>query len=141
MVRRTVIRQEIGRADVPVRIARRIVQIQVIRAAIRAIVASASHKRAKEPNTPDIAPYIPIFNFLCGDRLMAVHLRRRSPSAPLPRRYAAIGCSKKTDAPMYQYALPAELAKYKQSAPQFAPPLHLPPTSAIIGVAVSFHQK
>ena len=63
-----------------------------------------------------------------------------TPSVPPPAAYAAIGCSKKTDAPTLQFAPPAELCKTKQSAPQLSPLSQLPPTRAT-AVIPAFHQK
>ena len=104
-----------------------------------------SYRRQGRPQgagtPPDTAPYIPIFIFL---KTATPPNGGNSGGVPPPflplAAYAAIGCSKKTDAPTLQYALPAELFKYKQSAPQHSPSLQVPPTRAT-AVIPAFHQK
>ena len=104
-----------------------------------------SYRRQERPQgagtPPDTAPYIPIFIFL---KTTAPPNGGNSGGVPPPflppAAYAAIGCSKKTDAPTCQYALPAEEAKYKQSAPQQSPSSQPPPTRAT-AVIPAFHQK
>jgi hypothetical protein len=104
-----------------------------------------SYRRQGRPQgagtPPDTAPYIPIFIFL---KTTTPPNGGNSGGVPPPflppAAYAAIGCSKKTDAPMYQPASPAELYKSKQSAPQLSPLLQLPPTRAT-AVIPAFHQK
>ena len=104
-----------------------------------------SYRRQGRPQgagtPPDTAPYIPIFIFL---KTTTPPNGGNSGGVPPPflppAAYAAIGCSKKTDAPMTQFALPAELFKYKQSAPQYSPTLQSPPTRAT-AVIPAFHQK
>lgn len=104
-----------------------------------------SYRRQGRPQgagtPPDTAPYIPIFIFL---KTTTPPNGGNSGGVPPPflplAAYAAIGCSKKTDAPTAQYASPAELFKFKQSAPQCSPLLQLPPTRAT-AVIPAFHQK
>lgn len=104
-----------------------------------------SYRRQGRPQgagtPPDTAPYIPIFIFL---KTTTPPNGGNSGGVPPPflplAAYAAIGCSKKTDAPMRQLAEPAESSKYKQSAPQESPELQLPPTRAT-AVIPAFHQK
>lgn len=104
-----------------------------------------SYRRQGRPQgagtPPDTAPYIPIFIFL---KTTTPPNGGNSGGVPPPflplAAYAAIGCSKKTDAPMPQIAEPAELFKAKQSAPQLSPLPQLPPTRAT-AVIPTFHQK
>lgn len=104
-----------------------------------------SYRRQGRPQgagtPPDTAPYIPIFIFL---KTTTPPNGGNSGGVPPPflplAAYAAIGCSKKTDAPMFQSAAPAEEFKFKQSAPQKSPLRQLPPTRAT-AVIPAFHQK
>ena len=104
-----------------------------------------SYRRQGRPQgagtPPDTAPYIPIFIFL---KTTTPPNGGNSGGVPPPflppAAYAAIGCSKKTDAPTCQLAEPAELLKLKQSAPQYSPALQYPPTRAT-AIIVAFHQK
>ena len=104
-----------------------------------------SYRRQERPQgagtPPDTAPYIPIFIFL---KTTAPPNGGNSGGVPPPflppAAYAAIGCSKKTDAPMNQLALPAEALKFKEAAPQQSPLLQSPPTRAT-AVIPAFHQK
>ena len=104
-----------------------------------------SYRRQGRPQgagtPPDTAPYIPIFIFL---KTTTPPNGGNSGGVPPPflplAAYAAIGCSKKTDAPKPQHALPAEALKVKQSAPQLSPLLQSPPTRAT-AVIPAFHQK
>lgn len=139
MIKRSDIRQEIGRTDVPVRIARTIVQVQVIRPNMQTVVTVTADKgrRAETPPTPH--PISHILNFIKNRPPVGGELRRRSPSVPPPCCYAAIGCSKKTDAPKLQLAEPAPLAKAKQSAPTSRPLPQLPPTRATHTAALLNH--
>lgn len=79
---------------------------------------------------PDTALHIPKYSFFSTTTRLSAGIAEAFPSVPPPAAYAAIGCSKKTDAPMLQFATLAELFKPKQSAPQCAPPLQPPPTRA-----------
>ena len=63
LIKRSDIRQEIGRTDVPVHITRRIVQVQVIRPHMRTVVTVTADKGRESRNTPDTASYIPYINF------------------------------------------------------------------------------
>ena len=98
---------------------------------------SYSYRRQGRPQgagtPPDTAPYIPIFIFQTTTPPNGGNSGGIPPPFLPPAAYAAIGCSKKTDAPMPQLALPAELLKSKQSAPQRSPELQLPPTRATAG--------
>lgn len=104
-----------------------------------------SYRRQGRPQgagtPPDTAPYIPIFIFL---KTTTPPNGGNSGGVPPPflppAAYAAIGCSKKTDAPTSQSALPASMAKCKQSAPPDSPSLQPPPTRAT-AVIPAFHQK
>lgn len=104
-----------------------------------------SYRRQGRPQgagtPPDTAPYIPIFIFL---KTTTPPNGGNSGGVPPPflplAAYAAIGCSKKTDAPMSQLAPPAESAKFKQSAPQLPPASQAPPTRAT-AVIPAVHQK
>lgn len=104
-----------------------------------------SYRRQGRPQgagtPPDTAPYIPIFIFL---KTTTPPNGGNSGGVPPPflplAAYAAIGCSKKMDAPMLQLALPAEVFKIKQSAPQCPPLPQSPPTRAT-AVIPAFHQK
>ena len=104
-----------------------------------------SYRRQGRPQgagtPPDTAPYIPIFIFL---KTTTPPNGGNSGGVPPPflppAAYAAIGCSKKTDAPKAQRAMPAESLKYKQSAPQ-RPPLSQPPPTRATAVIPAFHQK
>lgn len=69
-MKRSDIRQEIGRADVPVRIARTIVQVQVIRPHMRTVVTVAAHK-GRESRNPRHRILYPIYKFKKVTRLSA----------------------------------------------------------------------
>lgn len=60
-------------------------------------------------------------------------------SSPLAA-YAAIGCSKKMDAPKFQYAVLAPLLKNKQAAPQPSSPLQEPPHSATAVISLLYQK-
>lgn len=63
-------REEIGRADVPVRITRGIIQIQVIRAAVLAIVAVTADKGDRREQ--DTARHRTLYSY--------IHFAKRSPA-------------------------------------------------------------
>lgn len=80
---------------------------------MQTVVTVTADKGRESRNTPDTASYIPYIKFYKNRPPVGGELRRRSPSVPPPCCYAAIGCSKKTDAPMDQCALPAPWLKLK----------------------------
>lgn len=103
-----------------------------------------SYRRQERPQgagtPPDTAPYIPIFIFQNDHPPTAGNCGGVPPPFLPLAAYAAIGCSKKTDAPTPQFAVDAEPFKGKQSAPQYSPLLQRPPTRAT-AVIPAFHQK
>ena len=84
LIKRSDIRQEIGRTDVPVRIARTIVQVQVIRPNMQTVVTVTADKGRESRNTPDTASYIPYIKFYkkpsaCRRRISEAFPLRSSP--------------------------------------------------------------
>ena len=116
-------------ADVPIRIRSSVVQVDVS-TAVRAVVGVTADKRDRNAEASEGAHNIPIFSIFFILTLQG-GLLPLSPCAA----YAAKGSSQEGEPPMAQPALEAVLFKLTQ-APQFAPLLVEPPTSATATIAM-----
>lgn len=116
-------------ADVPIRIRSSVVQVDVS-TAVRAVVGVTTDKRDRKAEASEGAHNIPIFSIFFMLTLQG-GLLPLSPCAA----YAAKGSSQEGEPPMLQAALEAVLLKLTQ-APQYAPLLVKPPTSATARIAM-----